>query len=115
MADNCRSSQPAAAAVIRPQERSPLFYHRISRVNRDGAVNVLEAARAAGADIFIATSSASVGIFPPNFWIWPWQSTPDRHFQVADEKDFDSPLREHHLFFSNCGFCVWFPHCYPGQ
>ncbi|GAB1310897.1 3-beta hydroxysteroid dehydrogenase/isomerase domain-containing protein [Madurella fahalii] len=91
------------AAGIRPQERSPLLYHRISRVNRDGAVNVLEAAQAAGADIFIATSSASVSIVPPNFWIWPWQSVPDRYVQIADEKDFDAPIREHHLFFSNYG------------
>jgi hypothetical protein len=62
----------------------------------------MEAARAAGADIFIATSSASVGIVPPNFWIWPWQSAPDRYLQVVTENDFDAPLRAPHLFFSNC-------------
>ncbi|KAL2161535.1 hypothetical protein VTH06DRAFT_8097 [Thermothelomyces fergusii] len=92
------------AALIRPQERSPLLYHRISRVNRDGAVNVLETARAAGADVFIATSSASVSIVPPNFWVWPWQRSPTNYFQVADEKDFDAPLRPHRLFFSNYAF-----------
>lgn len=90
------------AAAVRPQERSLLLYHRLSAVNRDGAVNVLEAARAAGADIFIATSSASVSIVPPKFWIWPWQSSPTDYFQVANEKDFDSPLRPHDRFFSNC-------------
>lgn len=90
------------AAAVRPQERSLLLYHRLSAVNRDGAVNVLEAARAAGADIFIATSSASVSIVPPKFWIWPWQSSPTDYFQVANEKDFDSPLRPHDQFFSNC-------------
>ncbi|KAK4235519.1 hypothetical protein C8A03DRAFT_46367 [Achaetomium macrosporum] len=89
------------AAVVRPQERSPLIYHRISRVNRDGAINVLEAAKAAGADIFIATSSASCSIIPTRFWIWPWQSAPENYFQVATEKDFDGSLRPHHLFFSN--------------
>lgn len=94
------------AAAVRPQERSPRLYHRISGVNRDGAVNVLEAARAAGADIFIATSSASVGVVAPKFWIWPWQSFPPNFFQVLDEKDFDAPLREHHLFFGNCRFPV---------
>ncbi|KAL2146862.1 hypothetical protein VTI28DRAFT_1965 [Corynascus sepedonium] len=92
------------AAVVRPQERSLLLYHRISRVNRDGAVNVLETARAAGADIFVATSSASVSIVPPNFWIWPWQSSPTKYCQIANEKDFDAPLRPHHLFFSNYAF-----------
>ncbi|KAL2017707.1 hypothetical protein VTK56DRAFT_1732 [Thermocarpiscus australiensis] len=89
------------AAVVRPQERSPLLYHRISGVNRDGAVNVLEAARAAGADVFIATSSASVGVVPPGFWIWPWQRHPTNYFQIVNEKDFDASLRPHHLFFSN--------------
>ncbi|KAL2132299.1 hypothetical protein VTI74DRAFT_3962 [Chaetomium olivicolor] len=89
------------AAMIRPQERSPVFYHRISGVNRDGAVNVMEAAREAGADIFVATSSGSVGIVPPKFWIWPWQTIPEDYFQVATEKDFDAPLRPHNRFFSN--------------
>lgn len=93
------------AAAVRPQERSPLIYHRISGVNRDGAINVMEAARAAGADIFVATSSASVGVVPPKLWVWPWQSIPENFFQVVDEKDFDSPLRPHHLFFSNCRSC----------
>jgi hypothetical protein len=90
------------AAIVRPQERSLLFYHRLSAINRDGAVNVLEAARAAGADIFIATSSASVSIVPTKFWIWPWQSSPQHYFQIANEKDFDAPLRPHSQFFSNC-------------
>lgn len=99
------------AAAVRPQERSPLLYHRISGVNRDGAVNVLEAARAAGADIFVATSSASVSLVPPRFWIWPWESTPPKYFQVIDEKDFDAPLRPHHLFFSNCKFSPFLPEC----
>jgi nucleoside-diphosphate-sugar epimerase len=92
------------AAAIRPQERSPRLYHRISPVNRDGAVNVLETARAAGADILIATSSASVGIMPTSFWIWPWRSTPKNYVQVVNEKDFDAPLRSHDQFFANCQF-----------
>ncbi|KAK4145542.1 uncharacterized protein C8A04DRAFT_26799 [Dichotomopilus funicola] len=92
------------AAAVRPQERSLLLYHRISPVNRDGAVNVLETAKAAGADVFIATSSASVGVVPPNFWIWPWQSSPKDYVQVVDEKDFDAPLRPHSQFFSNYGY-----------
>jgi len=90
------------AAAVRPQERNPLLYHRISGVNRDGAVNVLEAARSAGADVFIATSSASVGIVPPRFWVWPWESSPPNYAQVVNEKDFDAPQRAHELFFANC-------------
>ena len=101
------------AAAVRPQERSELLYHRISAVNRDGAVNVLEAARAAGADVFIATSSASVSIVPPKFWIWPWQSSPPNYFQVASEKDFDAPLRPHNQFFANCKPPPTFPPQHP--
>ncbi|KAJ4296057.1 hypothetical protein N0V88_004759 [Collariella sp. IMI 366227] len=89
------------AAMIRPQERHEIFYHRLRHVNLDGAVNVMEASREAGADIFIATSSGSVGIVPAKFWIWPWKSTPKNYFQVVTEKDFDAPLRPHNQFFSN--------------
>ncbi|KAK3902880.1 sterol-4-alpha-carboxylate 3-dehydrogenase, decarboxylating [Staphylotrichum tortipilum] len=89
------------AAAVRPQERSELLYHRISAVNRDGAANVLAAARAAGADVLVATSSASVGIVAPRFWIWPWESSPENYFQVATEKDFEEPLRPHNRFFAN--------------
>ncbi|KAK4128858.1 NAD(P)-binding protein [Parathielavia appendiculata] len=92
------------AAAVRPQERSLLIYHRISAVNRDGAVNVLKASRAAGADIFIATSSASVSIVPPKFWIWPWQRTPVNYLQIANERDFDASLRPHDRFFSNYAY-----------
>ncbi|KAL1839146.1 hypothetical protein VTJ49DRAFT_1842 [Mycothermus thermophilus] len=88
------------AALVRPQERNPLFYHRVSPVNRDGAINVLEVARAAGADVFVATSSASVGVVPSPLWTWPWQSEPKLYAQIITEKDFDAPLRPHHQFFS---------------
>ncbi|KAL2270173.1 hypothetical protein VTJ83DRAFT_2357 [Remersonia thermophila] len=88
------------AALIRPHERNPLFYHRVSHVNRDGAVNVLEVARAAGADVFVATSSASVGMLPSPLWTWPWRSEPRLYAQLLTEKDFDAPLRPHHEFFS---------------
>jgi len=90
------------AAVIRPQERSILFYERCSRVNRDGAKNVMEVAQQAGADIFVATSSASVALVPPKFWVWPWEKGPKDYFQVIDERDWGKPLREHGRFFGNC-------------
>ena len=92
------------AAVIRPQERALVFYERVSAVNRDGAINVLNAAKAAGADVFVATSSASVSIRPPDFCIWPWQKHPGNWFQICDEKDFDAPIRSHGEFFANCMF-----------
>ncbi|KKY37203.1 putative 3-beta hydroxysteroid dehydrogenase isomerase family [Diaporthe ampelina] len=45
-------------AIIRPGERSLLIWERTSRVNMNGTKNVLAAARAAGADFLVATSSA---------------------------------------------------------
>lgn len=48
-------------ATIRRGERSLLLWERTSRANVDGTRNVL-----AGADIFVATSSASVSLRPGN-------------------------------------------------
>ncbi|KAK0729117.1 dehydrogenase-like protein [Apiosordaria backusii] len=90
------------AALIRPQERNPLLYQRVSRVNRDGAIIVLNTAKKHGCDIFIATSSGSVSITPPQFFpFWPWQSSPKGYFQICDERDFDLPIRPHEKFFAN--------------
>lgn len=91
-------------ATIRPGERSLLLWERTSRVNIDGTRNVLAAARAAGADIFVATSSASVSLRPARFLIPPWRSQPRGYFQVCDERDFDRPLRPHGEFFSNYAY-----------
>nr|CDP23348.1 Putative protein of unknown function [Podospora anserina S mat+] len=92
------------AAVIRPQERHPLLYSRVSRVNRDGAIIVLNTAKKQhhNCDIFIATSSGSVSITPTRFIpTWPWQSHPAGYFQLCNESDFDLPLRPHSHFFAN--------------
>lgn len=91
-------------AAIRPGERSLLLWERTSRVNIDGTRNVLAAARAAGAGIFVATSSASVSLRPARFLIPPWRSQPRGYFQVCDERDFDRPLRPHGEFFSNYAY-----------
>lgn len=91
------------AAAIRPSERSPLVYDRCQRVNVGGTANVIDAARNAGAKIFIFTSSASVAMRPVKFWIWPWQSEPLDYVQHYDESDFDAPLRPHEGFFGNYG------------
>ncbi|KAK4165725.1 hypothetical protein QBC43DRAFT_315050 [Cladorrhinum sp. PSN259] len=89
------------AAVIRPGERHEYLYERVSRVNRDGAINVVNAAKAAGADIFVATSSCSVSVKPPSFWMWPWQSSFENFFHICNDKDIDAPLRPHNQFFAN--------------
>lgn len=92
------------AAMINPSDRSERLYWRIRRVNVDGTVNVIEAAKNAGADIFVATSSASISFLPAELWVWPWQSIPKNYVHIASEADFDAPIRPHHLFFSNCKF-----------
>jgi len=89
------------AAMIHPGDRSERLYPRMRRVNVDGTVNVLKASQEAGADIFIATSSASISFRPLGPWIWPWQSTPANYLHIASERDFDAPIRPHRLFFSN--------------
>lgn len=90
------------AAMIDPSARSERLYGHIRRVNVDGTANVLGAAKAAGADIFVATSSASISFIPADLWIWPWQSMPEKWFHKSTEADFDAPLRPHDQFFSNC-------------
>ncbi|ROW18275.1 hypothetical protein VPNG_00383 [Cytospora leucostoma] len=75
------------AATIRPGERSMLFWDRTARVNVDGTENVLAAAKDAGADVFVATSSSSVALRP-----------------VCDERDFDRPLRPHGEYFANYAY-----------
>lgn len=92
------------AAIIRPGERSMLFWKRTSRVNVEGTENVLAAAKAAGADVFVATSSASVSLRPARFFIPPWQTYPGGWHQVCDERDFDRPLRPHAEYFANYAY-----------
>ncbi|KAK3489242.1 uncharacterized protein B0T23DRAFT_197010 [Neurospora hispaniola] len=89
------------AAVIRPGERSIKTYDRVARVNVGGTSNVLAAAKEAGADIFIATSSSSVALEPMKFWKWPLPSLASNYVQVFNEDDFDQPLKAHDDFFGN--------------
>ena len=63
------------------------FLDKYIRVNVEGTRNVLEAAKSAGCDIFIATSSASIGIKPSNFLFPPWQKYPKHHLQVSENAD----------------------------
>ena len=87
------------AAVIRPGERHQAFLSRCRNVNVNGTVNVLHAAKKAGASCFISTSSGSVGIHRPSFWIAPWHTTPKNFVQVVN--DSSSLPQTHDQFFSN--------------
>jgi nucleoside-diphosphate-sugar epimerase len=89
------------AATIHPSDRAKSLYPKYERVNVTGTANVLSATKAAGADVFISTSSAPVCMPPPNFWIAPWKSHPDGYVQLLDDKDVDQPLRPHEQYFSN--------------
>lgn len=87
------------AAVIRPGERLKTFLPRCTNVNLGGTVNVLTAAKKAGASCFISTSSGSVSLRSQSFWIAPWNKAPKGHFQVVDDS---TPVpEEHYDFFSN--------------
>lgn len=89
------------AAMIVPNERREATYDRVARVNVEGTRHVLEAARRAGAAVFVATSSASTAVRPVGYlsnWFRRW---PRNYVQVLDEADFDRPLRRHDEYFGN--------------
>jgi len=73
----------------------------VNNVNLTGTANVLSAAKRAGADIFLATSSASIAIRPVKYWIWPWQRNPKHFCQIIGEDDAYAPLRDHFEYFGN--------------
>ncbi|GES60735.1 NAD(P)-binding protein [Aspergillus terreus] len=87
------------AAVIRPAERHPAFLPLCWKVNVGGTVNVLNAAKQFGASCMIATSSGSVAIRRPSWWIAPWQMVPKFLVQVIGDST-DVP-KEHEQFFGN--------------
>lgn len=91
------------AAVIIPSARSPLVNGFCEAVNVGGTKNVLSAARRAGADVFVSTSSASISIRPVELWVkpWQWRTCPRGFCQVLEESDFFRPLRSHEEFFGN--------------
>jgi nucleoside-diphosphate-sugar epimerase len=92
------------AAVIVPSDRSKLFYAFCEAVNVHGTRNVVDAARRAGADIFVSTTSGSISIRPVQYWVSPWKmwsSWPRNFSQVLDEADFFQPLRPREEFYAN--------------
>ncbi|KAI2619242.1 NAD(P)-binding protein [Hypoxylon sp. NC1633] len=91
------------AAVITASERSPRTYDRVARVNVRGTQNVVSAARAVRASVFVLTSSGSVAYAPVQHWGGPLRpgGFPRNYWQAVDESDFDRPLREHRGYFCN--------------
>lgn len=89
------------AAVILASDRSPHSYAFPEAVNVKGTANLLAAAKAAGASVFSATSSASIAIRPVGTWVAPWAPEPRDFFQVLNTRDFDLPLREREGYFGN--------------
>ncbi|KAJ5294797.1 hypothetical protein N7508_009618, partial [Penicillium antarcticum] len=87
------------AAVIRPSDRLQSMLSLCSKVNIDGTRNVLSAAKKAGASCFIWTSSGSIGIHRPNFWIKPWATEPKRVVQVLHDEG--KLPQTHGEFFGN--------------
>ncbi|KAK1830180.1 hypothetical protein QBC39DRAFT_331728 [Podospora conica] len=96
------------AAVIVPSDRSKLESGFCESVNVRGTCHVLDAARAAGADVFISTTSASISIRPVQLFVPPWKlwsawksRWPRDFVQVLDTADFWKPLRTHDEFYAN--------------
>ncbi|KAI3391814.1 hypothetical protein diail_6776 [Diaporthe ilicicola] len=91
------------AAVIIPSARSQLVNGFCEAVNVGGTENVLAAARRAGADVLVSTSSASISIRPVELWVkpWKWNSPPRDYWQVLEESDFFRPIRRHDEFYGN--------------
>ncbi|KAL4949775.1 hypothetical protein BDW69DRAFT_69216 [Aspergillus filifer] len=85
------------AAVIRPAERHEIFLPFCRKVNVGGTENVLNAAKKAGASCFVSTSSGSVCMRRPDFWVAPWTKTPKNIVQVLS--DATEPPKEHDQFF----------------
>lgn len=89
------------AAVILASDRSAHSYAFPEAVNVKGTANLVAAARAAGASVFSATSSASISIKPVGTWAAPWATEPSDFFQMLDTRDFDMPLRKREGYFGN--------------
>lgn len=83
------------AAYISPKDRHAVCLPIYAKINVKGTKNVLEAARAAKASIFVATSSGSVALTPPSYFPWPWQRWPKNVYQFlpnAEPTTLDAPL-----------------------
>lgn len=87
------------AAIIRPQDRLKIYLPLLSKVNVDGTRNVLNAAKRSGATCVISTSSGSISLHRPSFFVAPWKIEPEHSVQVLSD---DAKLPERHEeFFGN--------------
>lgn len=96
------------AAVIVPSDRSKLVYGFCEAVNVRGTQHVVDAARRAGADVLVSTTSGSISIRPVELWVPPWRMWsrpsarwPRHYWQVLDDKDFFEPPRKHEEYYAN--------------
>lgn len=83
------------AAYISPNDRKAIRLPVYAKINFKGTENALEAAKAAKASVFIATSSGSIAVKPPSYFPWPWQRWPQNIYQFipnAEPADLDAPL-----------------------
>ncbi|KAJ5908946.1 3-beta hydroxysteroid dehydrogenase/isomerase [Penicillium taxi] len=87
------------AAIIRPQDRLEIFLPLSTKVNVEGTRHILNAAKKAGATCLISTSSGSVTLQRPRFWIAPWSKIPEHVVQVM--KDDAKIPQSHEQFFGN--------------
>ncbi|KAG5219963.1 3-beta hydroxysteroid dehydrogenase isomerase family [Salix suchowensis] len=85
------------ASNIRFYERHPALLHRSAKVNVRGTENIIDAAKAIGANILLYTSSGSVAILA-----MAMGEQDPFHFQVIDDDEHNHILpRRHKQFFSN--------------
>ncbi len=89
--------------LIRPQERSHLFWDRIARVNVTGTAHIVAAARRVGAGILIFTSSGTVEHREVDFFPPPWRQYPRNFVQYLNGSDWGKPLRPDPQFQNNYG------------
>lgn len=75
------------ASTIRFYERHAKLLARSEHVNVHGTRNVIDAARAAGADVLIYTSSGSVATRKTRFLLWPWEPEPEMVVQHLGDDD----------------------------
>ncbi|CAK7272939.1 hypothetical protein SEPCBS57363_005400 [Sporothrix epigloea] len=91
------------AAVMVPSDRSKSTYTFLERINIEGTKNVLAASRRAGADVLVATASASIAVRFVKYFISPWRllrGWPQNFVQLLNENDFFRPLRLFDQFYS---------------
>ncbi|KAH8830020.1 NAD-P-binding protein [Flagelloscypha sp. PMI_526] len=94
------------AANIRFFERHQALFYRSTNVNVKGTKNILDSARAIGAETLVYTSSGAISVRSSMFLVPPWRRE-SRHFvQVLNEDDNLVPKR-HEDFFSNYSASKW--------